>query len=317
MIVEYQQTRTHKVQNETLNGINILAFLTHSSTNTAIAETDFGTGDFDPSAINVDVKLKRNLQTFDICNTNLGVLAAYNTLIKNGALWRKGITNNQPSGVVKHTVSRMCFIYFGGHINVNGSDELLITVTITKSAFGSNIDASRSHLQVEVNQSIGVEVGIPRFNNYAIQAGQSEDNVNIGDNCLRLAMISFEKDPSNTIFTSASLSSDRLDWTKNEDELTLQHFDNFPYNSADKLINDLANNIHPLYYPHSRLVHDKDEIDRAKIKFTMQSANINASKNYICYTTYVTSHDILQRAMKMKAKHNQKDADKVPLSLNA
>lgn len=314
MIVELLQTRTHKVQNETVNGITVIASLVHSATNTTIGETDYGTGDFDPSAVNVDVKLKRNMQTYDICNNNLGVLMAYSTLLKNGALWRKGITHNQPTGVVKHTCSRKGFIYFGGHINVSGNDELLITVTMTKSTFNANVDPSRSHLQIEGNQSIGVELGIPRFNSYPIQASQSEDNVNIGDNCLRLAMLSFEKDPTKTIFTSASLSSDRLDWTKNEDQLTLQHFDAYPYNSADKLLNDLAINVNPLYYPHSRLIHDKDEIDRAKIKFTMQSSNIEASKNYICYTTYTTSQEILDRATNMIGKHRQKDAAKVPLT---
>jgi len=316
MIIKLRETRTHKVQNETINGINIVAFLKAADPNITIDDTGYGDdADFDPSAINISVELKRDEGDVNILNTNLGLLAAYNTLVKNGALWRRGITSVQPAADVKHECARSVFIWFGGHINVAGNDELLITITPTKTTFGAQVDVSDSMIQLETNQSIGVEVGVPQFRQFSIQASSGEDTVQIGDNCLRLALMSFETNPVKTIFTSCSLSSDRLDWTKNEQELMLKHFDNFAYNASEKYLDSLAITANPLYYPHSRMIHDRDEIDKAKVKFTMQPANVLNTKNYVCYTTYVTSDRILAKARNLKEKHAIKDDAKVPLNL--
>lgn len=319
MIVLLNETRTHKVQNETLNGVNIVAMLTANADNVTIGDTDHMTGAFDPSMVNISVILKRKngAETHQILNTNLSVIAAYNTLLKNGSLWRKGITLTAPAANVKHVVTRSVFLYFGGHINVAGTDELLITMTMNRGTFSNDIDVSSSSIQFEPNQSVGVEVGIPKFDTYAIQASQSEDSVNIGDNCMRVALISFEKDPYKPIFTGATLASDRLDWNKNEQELILAHYDAFDYNAADKLINDLAVGVNPAYFPNSRMIHKWDELDRCKVKVTLRPANVQTSKNFICYNTYVTSQEILDKAVRLKSKHNDKDAAKVPLTTNS
>lgn len=313
MIIRQNETQVHKVKNETLNGLNVMAYLTSSVLNTPIPDTDYGTGvAFDPSMINIQVDLIRDGRVpYNIIGSNLGIVAGYNTILKNGSLWRKGITLVEPAVGAYHSCCRNVFIYFGGHIQVSGNDELRITVTLTRGTFNTGVNATNSSLQVETNQSIGVEHWIPQFRSYAIQEGKTEDTVQLGDNIMRLALMSFEKDWKKPIFNSCTLSSDRLDWNANEQELILRHWDNFPYNSADLVNNDYAVNQHPLYYPNTFVIHDMDEIDKAKVKFTMVASNVEPSRNFVAYTSYETNRTILEKAAMTKRKHAAKDLEKV------
>src|SRR5690606_38570864 len=122
--------------------------------------------------------------------------------------------------------------------------------------------STESTIQVEANHSIGLEYAIHRMEFYAIQANQQSETVNLGDNVTRVALMSFEKDYEKQVFKSASLSSDRLDWTANEQELINRHWDKFDYSLADVLIQDVVDTSHPLYFPNTFLIHDKDEIDK-------------------------------------------------------
>lgn len=318
MIILGNETRSHKVQNETINGLNVMVLLQASANNTDCPLTDYGTGaGFDPSMVNLEVTLKRNLMSYPIISTNLGIVAAYNTILTNGTLWRKGITLTEKDANTPQLCSRNVFLYFGGHINVTDKDELLVTCTVNRGTYNAGVSENMSKIQIETNQSQGVETYIPRFQSYAIQGETNEDNVQIGDNLLRLALMSFEKDWKKPIFSSATLTSDRLDWTANEQELVLRHWQSFDFSPADNYFGSLASNVHPLYYPNTYMVHKgglENELDRAKIKFTMQAVNVQPSKNFVCYTTYITSAEILDKAAKMKAKHWTKDAEKVPLT---
>lgn len=316
MQLKINETRTHKVENETVNGLNICCLLESAAVNTDVPETGYMTAtSFDPSQINIEVSLMRNGKSETIINENLAVLAHFWTILKNGMLWRKGVTL-QASAVAKtHLVSRSVFIPFAGHINVKGSDVLTVTATVNRGAFGTGVSSATSTIQIETNQSIGVEHAIYKFKSYAIQASQNQDVVNLGDNITRLALISFETDSSKPIFKSASLSSDRLDFTANEQELILRHWDKFPYNSADMAMSSLYGTAHPSKYPSTFVIHDKDEIDRAKLQFTMNSANVAASQNFVCWITYVTDQAIISKAVEMTQKHNEQNVAKIPLSI--
>lgn len=316
MQVKINETRTHKVENETINGINISALLESAAVNNDVPDTGYMTTvGFDPSNVNIEVTLLRKGSNYPLLNSNLALIAHYQTIKRNGFLWRKGVNLQAKSAGTTHMVTRPLFIDLGGHINVSGSDILSVTVTVNRGAFGTGIDASNSTLQIEVNQSIGVEHALYRFNTYAIQASQNSDLVNLGDNVTKIALVSFEKDWTKPIFRSASLSSDRLDWTSNEQELILRHFEKFGDLISDNLLSATATNANPLYYPHTRLLHEVEEIDRAKLQFTMTSPNVLASQNFVCWTSFETSMDILEKAAAMQNKHNQKNLDKVPLSI--
>lgn len=316
MIIKQNETRHERIRNLTINGLNINVLLEATANNTAIPLTGYrSTSSFDPSNVNIEVSLQRNGIKHTLVNQNLAVIAAYQTILQGGSLWRKGVTLRNKGAAIKHLVSRGMFLYLGGHYNLRGDDEILVTATVNRGTFGTAVSTTESTIQIEANTSIGIEYAIHQMNFYAIQASQSSDSVNLGDNVTRVALMSFETDFEKPVFQSASLSSDRLDWTANEQELIVRHWDKYPYNLADVLIQDVPDTQHPLYYPNTFLVHDKDEIDRARIQFQMNPLNVYASENFIGWTTFITSQEMIGKALQMKDKHERQNVDKVPLSV--
>lgn len=316
MQISQNETKRENLRNITINGLNVSVILEATADNTAIPLTGYRTtSGFDPSNINIEVILKRNGISYTLVNNNLALIAHYSTMMKGGTLWRKGLTLRKKGVATKHLVTRNLFLHLGGHYNLQGDDEILVTATVNRGTFGTAVSSTESKIQIEANTSIGVEYAIHQMNFYAIQASQSNDSVNLGDNVTRLALLSFETDFEKQIFKSVSLSSDRLDWTANEQELITRHWDKYPYNVADVLIQDVSDTAHPLYYPNSFMVHDNDEIDRARLQFQMNPTNVDASENFIAWTTFITSQEMLSRAVQMKAKHSTKDSNKVPLAV--
>lgn len=316
MIIKQNETRIEKIKSQTINGLNISVMLEATADNTAIPLTGYrNAATFDPSNISIEVTLKRNGVSYALVNQNLAVIAAYQTILKGGSLWRKGITLRKKAAAVKHLVTRGLFLYLGGHYNLTNEDEILVSCTVNRGTFGTAVSSTESTIQVEANHSIGLEYAIHRMEFYAIQANQQSETVNLGDNVTRVALMSFEKDFEKQVFKSASLSSDRLDWTANEQELINRHWDKFDYSLADVLIQDVVDTAHPLYFPNTFLIHDKDEIDKAKLQFQMNSLNVNASENFVGYTTFMTSQEMIQKALAMKQKHDVKNADKIQISI--
>lgn len=317
MQLKVNETRSHKVENETVNGLNISVLLESEAVNTDVPLTGYmtdGVG-FDASQIDLEVVLKRDGKNIVLIAGNLANVAHYFTLERGGYLWRKGLNVQAKAAGATHIVNRMLFVDFCGHLNIKGSDELIVTATLNRAALGDGISSATSLIQIETNQSIGIEHGIYRFNSYAIQASQNSDVVNLGDNVTRMALISYETDYTKPIFRNVSLSSDRLDWTANEQELPLRHWKEFTDNVADHLLSATSTSAHPLFFPHSFLLHDVNELDRAKLSFTLNSPNVLASKNFVIWTSYETSHEILEKAMQLSAKHERKNIDKVPIAL--
>lgn len=317
MQVRINEKRTHKVINETVNGINVVAHLVASANNTDIPDNNYMTGTaFDPSNIQVDVQLKRNGKIYSMISSNLAILGHFNTIKKNQKLWLKGKVNVKKGASIKQQVERSLFIPFYGHHNIKGDDELIITVSVGRDAFGTGVDKNESSILVVPNQSIGIETAIYSFHTYALQAHMADETVNLGDNVEKIALLSFNKDAEKPIFKIVSLQSDRLDWTQTEAELNLRHFCFFPDNYADHLISVAGGEDSNKYYPNTYLIHDYKEIDQAKLKVSMHSANVESSENIVAWMSFETSVEILQKAQAMQTKHEIQNAEKVPVTLN-
>lgn len=321
MIIKINETRKHEVQNQTVNGLNISALLESAAVNTVVPPTGYNTAvGFDPSQINVEVVLlrtnaqgERSLHT--IMNANLAILGQYNTILQNGNHWRHGLILQKRTSGATQIVTRGLFVYFGGHINVKGDDLLTVTVTVNRGTFGSAVSAPNSTLQVEMSSSIGIETALHRFHYYAIQASQNQDTVSLGDNVMRCALLSFATDPEKPVFRSCSFASDRLDWTANEQELITRHLNQFPFNYCDVLLDDVAENAPKLAFPHTRLIHFGEEVDQARVNFTMVPANVLQSENFVAYTSYITSLEIVKKAADLKSKHDAQDQGKLKVSI--
>jgi len=318
MQVRQSEKRIHKVVNETVNGINVVAHLEAANGNQDILDTQYMTGlGFDPSNVTMDVQLKRDGKTYTLISTNLALLAHYVTITMGQNSWYKGKVNVKKSSGAKQEVERSVFIPFFGHHNVKGSDEMIITVFCGRGTFnpGAGGVSLNSSLLVTPNQSIGVETAIYRFHSQALQANMSTENVNLGDNVERVALVSFERDGTKQVFKTCSLTSDRLDYTISEAELALKHRQFFPYNSSEVLMLRGWTEDVMKYFPNTYLCHDKDEIDQAKLSVSMNPGNVKSSENVVCWTSFETSREIIQRAVDMANKHAQQDVEKVPEKL--
>lgn len=317
MQVKQSEKRIHKVVNETVNGINVVAHLVASANNTDISDTAYmATNGFDPSNVTIDVQLKRDGKTFTLISTNLAVIAHYATITMGQTSWYKGKVNVPKGASQKQELERSVFIPFFGHHNVKGTEEMIITVFCGRGTFNTGVSLESS-LLVTTNQSIGVETGIYRFHSQAIQANMSDENINLGDNVQRVALVSFERNGSKPIVKSASLSSDRLDWTISEAELALKHQQFFPYNYLDILANNGWTEQVQKYFPNTFLMHDRDELDQAKVTVNLNSANVESSKNMVCWTSFETSAEIIVKAREMATKHAIENISKVPETLAA
>lgn len=315
MQVRQTEKRIHKVVNETVNGINVVAHLIASANNTDIADTQYMTGTgFDPSNVTIDVQLKRDGKTYTLISTNLAVVAHYATITMGQNSWYKGKVNTPKGASVKQEVERSVFIPFFGHHNIKGSDEMIITVFCGRGTFNTGVSVESS-LLVTANQSIGVETAIYKFHSQALQANMSDENVNLGDNVQRVALVSFEQDGTKPIFKTCSLTSDRLDYTISEAELALKHQQFFPYNYADVLMSRGWTESVMKYFPNTFLCHDKDEIDQAKLSVSLHSANVKSSQNMVCWTSFETSQEILRKATDLTIRHAEENASKVPEKL--
>jgi|GEM_PF-3217294 len=316
MQVRQSEKRIHKVVNETVNGLNIVAHLKAANANEDILETQYMTGQgFDPSNVTLDVQLRRDGKTRTLISTNLAVVAHYWTITMGQSHWYRGKVNVPKSATDHQELERSVFIPFFGHHNIKGSDELIVTVFCGRGTFNGGpggVALDGSSLLVTTNQSIGVESAIYRFHSQAIQSNMSDENVNLGDNVERVALVSFERDGTKPIFKTCSLTSDRLDWTISEAELALKHRQFFPYNYADVLMSRGWTEQVMKYFPNTFLCHDKDEIDQAKLSVSLHPANVKSSQNYVCWTSFETSREMIAKAVEMQNRHNVENVEKVP-----
>lgn len=316
MNLRVNDNKIEKVIGQTVNGLNIAVLLEGKTANTTVADTGYQTTTgFDPSQINLQVDLKRNGKMFNIVNNNLALLAVEATIMQGGHLWFKGLPVQAPAAGKTHIVKRSLFLYFKGHINISGDDELIVNCTVNRGSFGSDINENTATLQIEPNQSIGIEYQLNKLNIHSITAELNQDRVSLGDNVTDIVLHSFESDWNKPVFRQVSLGSDRLDWTFNDQQLPIRHFSLFPHEVTDILLSQTAVGAHPLRFPNSFKVHQKDEVDKATLQFTMNSANVQPTRNFVFYWTFETSREMIAKAAEMKDKHDVKNIDKVPLSI--
>jgi len=316
MQIRVNEKRTDNIRNETVNGLNVTVLLSADNVNKSIPPTEYmGKSGFDPANVLINVRLMRKGKIYNMISSNLGVLGAYCSILKNHTLWKHGSVKEKKSNNSKEVVSRSLFIPFFGHHNIKGDDELTVTVNVSRDAFKDGINATESSVLVTANQSIGIETAIYSFHEAVIQQNMSNESFNLGDNVVRVGLMSFELDPLKQVYKNASLSSDRLDFTANEYELELRHLQQFPYNSSDVLLADKSTNGAPQPYPNSYIIHDKDEIDQAKITINMNSQNVDGSKNMVVWTKFETSAEILIKAQAMADKHANENISKLPAEL--
>jgi len=311
MTIKYLSSETERLQNQTINGIDICSTLIGKSafganvltTNEYLADSPKY---LDPSYIHIKVTLKRDNKEHLLISENLALLGRYATITQGREQWENGIRRAGNEDL--HAV----FIPFSGntnfpsHINLKGDDELITYVNVTRGAYGDLLDANACILDVRATPSIGIETHIPFISSYGIRKSQAKDTIQAGNNVMRIALLSMMDTPTKTpsAFTDVSINSDRLDISFTSNQLILAHS-----KSIEDSVRSHANNVD------TYLIHEDTEIDNCKISLKMNPQFIEENCNYVMYSHFVSSIDIIQKAAAMVQKHQSADLGKLEATI--
>lgn len=321
MIIRLDETRNQSITNNTINGFYLTVLLTAVSNNYLIKKTQYGTGlDFDASQVNILATLKRDGKTYQLFNTNLGILGGFHSQMSGGKNWQLGTDFVRPAVGSKHKNIRTLFVSLGGHQNLKGTDEIFIECTVGRNSFqASTLDASACYIDIKPAFSIGKEVGIFQLFTETIQAGTTTDTFNLGDNVMSIRLLNFEdSDETLQIVQNVRISSDRFDQTFNLPDLVARNmllYGNEPYNKPYDRTTGVVTDSYVPANPQSFVILDEEEIDGATIDIAFDGSKVNASKNFLVYRKFDTSLEIIQRSQQLEAKHMEQNLAKLPVTL--
>lgn len=311
MTIKYLSSETEKIQNQTVSGIDICAtlvakageVLTGGSPNEYLNPLSQY---FDPSNVHIKVVLKRDRQEHILISDNLAVLGHFATITQGRDQWTEGVQLSTTES------AHLLYLPFSGntnnqaHVYVSGEDTLEVYINIVKGAYGSKLDANACVFEARACPSIGIETYIPFISVHSVRGNQSSELVQCGNNVTRIALISMS-DGSETApnaFTDVTINSDRLDKSFNANQLILEHS-----KSIEDSVRTHADAID------TYLIHEDIEIDNCKVNLKMNPSKIRDNTNYLVYSRFVTSTDIVRKAQNMMLKHQSADLGKIKDSL--
>jgi hypothetical protein len=321
MIIRLDETRSQQVTNSTINGFYVSVLLLATAVNTLIKRTSYGTGlDFDASQVMVKATLKRDGKVYNLFNNNLGILGQYNSLLSGGKNWLLGTDYIRPAVAAKHKNVRTLFLSLGNHINLKGTDEIDIECTIGRNSFQeTTLDTSACYIDIKPAYSIGKQTGIYTIFSETIQAGTTSDTFNLGDNVVKMALMNFEDtDETQQIVSNVSIGSDRFDQSFALPDLITRNllaYGKQSYNKGYDRASGATTDSYTPAYPQSFILLNDEEIDRATVDLTFDGSKVNSSKNFLVYTSFVTSLELIQNSQYAETKHMEENLSKLPASL--
>ena len=325
MIVKQDETRNSSIRKRTLDGFLVNINLVQNAVNQLLKPTQYGNAQgFDASQVNVKVILRRNGKDFLLVHDNLGILGQYNSILHGSKNWFLGTDLELPTATLRHTAVRTLFLSLGGHINLGGDDEIIYEITVGRQSFNSDLQSASCYVQITPNFSIGKEIGIFLTKSHVIQTGETRGNFNLGSNVTRIAFLNFEDTGmTQQIIQNLNLASDRLDLSLSLADIINRHGMNFPYAQWHKYkeYNSQGGDVdtYQVAYPQSFIFHDAQaesgDLDEVSLDLTFDGSKVLPSKNYLVYTNYYTSMEILRRSAQLNAKHAQENVSKVPETL--
>lgn len=252
------------------------AFLTAAVTNTPIAA-----GSFDPSKIQVKVYLKRGRHQIQICNDNLKVLATDSALgnaligfVAPGVNSTSIVTVAAAVGVDEQQMLPFK-VDFGGVIDLQGGDELELTVTSQGNEYDATIDSTVSFVNFDFLDSCGVEKGIPVITCISVNTGDSNNTFDGGNGVTRIAFINLDKTDrlaASQVLQNVAISSDKLN-------LSLQ------YNSLQTYFAGISDGFDYADCGQSMVLYDAKRrskyLNQTTVTASFTPANVNAGQCYM------------------------------------
>lgn len=287
------------------SGLTLPVYVTNNTANTAWSGQII-----DPTKMRIKATLKgRGADETFIPNLTLQTLLELTTIEKlDFDYWyeyQKDILLAHGSGV-KGKAMIPLHIPFGSVINLQGAEVVEMEYTIDDGFFTAQCDQTLSYVQADKIEDIGVETFLPVFNAKVINEDQSEQEVSLGNNVTRVVISNRDKSDrttANQVITKLDLECDKFKRKDTPMELYGRQLAFYPTVSEAQSRNQ------------NYLIHDGVELDNLSILLTLESTNVNASKNYVLWRSFKTSTALVKRAQQMILKHQAKDLAKVGIQL--
>lgn len=310
-----------KIQSTTIDGIQFSVNLFANAVNVPTISTDFS-----PEKISIRAVLKRaGMSDVVMINTNMQILAHVATMQRNRDKWLNGFDIISAAAATK-AVKMKAFKYtFGSPLNLKGEDLLTVTVTVPDSgAYSSAIDTNTSYVEFKEVAAIGYETGVAVLETEAIEAATTSASFALGEDVNDIYILNFDKNSlENPVLNSVSLSSAFYDRSFSYRDLICNHYNLLPENIDERrgttipmAAGGTAGQVFPWLtpYPQSFWLHKgmrHESIVHAKIELSMNSDNVNPSKNYVVYKKIITNIGTIVKAHEMAEKHKDEALQRI------
>lgn len=190
---------------------------------------------------------------------------------------------------------------FGSVVNIKGNEWLEVEYTVDDGFFTSQCDQTLSFVQADISEAIGVELYTPIFDSVVIDQDQDEQTIELGDNVTRIVISQRDKTSllaADQVITKLDLTCDKFKRRDTDMELYGRQLMFYPTVAE-------AQSRYQNY-----LIHDGVELDKVSILLTLNSGNVNASKNYVVWRSFKSSKSLIERGNAMLVSHKRKDLSK-------
>lgn len=304
-VIAFGVAKPFSAKNQNITGFEGYIRIAATAVNTALVAADL-----DLSKISVKISLVRRGQNIPIATDNLQNLTMasnyFSPIIRTAqASWLNGGTRILLAAAVASKEIRVCPVKFdfGGIINLDGDDRLMMEFNLASSAISAAVDTATSYANIDFTSGIGIEYVTPQYRSIGIEAACTSLSETLGDNVTRVVLINTNKTDvleASQVVTNLSLSSDKLSYTADYARLLEMQTAQF----VDETIAGYRLQSFCLY-------NGGMDLDNVKLDASTTSANVTASKNYIAVFNYMSDPLTLAKAQFMQSKQDRYNLKKV------
>jgi len=308
MIVRVGESQRLDVNSGTVGGILLHAYMVGAAVNTEIVGSDWLSQLFQ-----CKTTLHRKGIDYTIHNDNLLLLGTYNMRKNSYERFLNGYDLVLPGVATANIKIRAVYIKFRSPIRIGQGERLSMEFTANTGMFSANVNTSLSYVDFIQSPTIGYEYGIPQTKFSVIQTNASnQEGVNC-DNVKHIEFINFDQDDwTNQVLSNISLSSDKLNYSATVNQLIASDGVKWPMNKPYRFSTGLpATGFAPQmgldWLPQSLTIFEAGDpvhaLNQARVMLTFNSANVNASQNYIGFDTLYVDPRSVMASVNRQAKH--------------
>jgi hypothetical protein len=271
------QNKTNYYTGKKYKAIRITALLSHNTANTALASTDFV-----PNNLIISAKLQRGNSQHQIMNSNFDALGAaagfenagwqfFNPALATNTMYK--ILVAAAAGVKEQGLISVD-IPFGGTLDVSKQGQIEIAINAATGVFSTSIDSTVSNITADLVETTGVEFGLPQILVQVVQANEVSPVFSAGNGVRSVYFIN--RDKTSILSASAVISSVTIEAGRSARVFNYQQLVAARTNSFNQYgLDDTRQQTFAL------LTRNSDRVYMGvKITPTLNTTNVNASKNY-------------------------------------